>query len=121
MEIEEQIDNRPFIPVSHSQAEAILEHVPTPDNPPFRSLEGIVLWIASVLFILIVPAFFLLPYLASLAPPITDPEQIVEFAKSDPTSIFLQIVGIIPAHILTLALAWLIVTRGRRYSFRQTL
>jgi membrane protease YdiL (CAAX protease family) len=121
MEIEEQLDDHPFIPVSHAQAEAILEHAPTPDNPPFGPMEGIGLWIASVLLILIVPSFFLLPYIALQNPPIIDTEDIVEFAKSDPTSIFLQILGIIPAHFLTLALAWLIVTRGRRFSFRDVL
>jgi uncharacterized protein len=121
MEIEEQIDDQRFIPVSQAQAGAMLEHLPTPNDPPFGPLEGIGLWIASVAFILFVPAFLLLPYLASLDPPITDPEHIVEFAKSDPTSIFLQILGIIPAHVLTIALAWLIVTRGRRFSFRKTL
>jgi len=121
MEIEEQLENHPFIPVSHADAEAILEHVPTPDNPPFGPLEGIGLWIASVLFILLVPGFFLLPYLASLDRPITETDQIIAFAKTDPTSIFLQILGIIPAHILTLGLAWLLVTRGKRYSFRETL
>lgn len=92
-----------------------------PDNPPWGSIEAIGLWIASVLFILIIPGIFLLPYLASLNPPISDTEQIIEFAKTDPTSIFLQILGIIPAHLLTITLAWLIVTRGKRFSFRKTL
>ena len=64
-------------------------------------MAAIGVWIASVLFILIVPTIFLLPYLASLKPPITESDQIIEFAKTDPTSIFLQIVAIIPAHILT--------------------
>jgi uncharacterized protein len=121
MEIEEQLDDRPFIPVSHAEAEAILEHAPTPDDPPFGVFEGIGLWVASVALILIVPGFFLLPYLATLDPPITNADQIIEFAKSDATSIFLQILGIIPAHLLTIALAWMIVTRGRTYSFRDTL
>jgi len=121
MEIEEQIGDPGFIPVSHVEAEAFLERAPIPNDPPWNSLEAIGLWIASVLLIVIVPAIFLLPYLASLDPPITDAQQIVEFAKNDPTSIFLQIFSILPAHLLTLALAWMIVTRGRRYSFRQTL
>ena len=121
MEIEQQLDDHPFIPVSHAQAEAILEHAPTPDDPPFGSLEAIGLWIASIVLILIIPSFFLLPYLALQDPPIVNTEDIVEFAKNDPTSIFIQILGILPAHILTLALAWMIVTRGKTYSFRETL
>jgi membrane protease YdiL (CAAX protease family) len=74
-----------------------------------------------VLLILLIPSFFLLPYLAMQDPPIADAQEIVEFAKNDPTSIFLQILAILPAHILTLGLAWLLVTRGKLYSFRQTL
>lgn len=92
-----------------------------PDDPPWNSLEAVGVWIASVLMILIVPTLFLLPYLALQDPPITDSERIVEFAKSDPTSIFLQIVAIIPAHIITLVLAWFVVTRARKYGFRKML
>jgi membrane protease YdiL (CAAX protease family) len=33
----------------------------------------------------------------------------------------LSVVGIIPAHLLTLVLAWLVVTKFKKYSFRQTL
>jgi len=48
-------------------------------------------------------------------------DEMVEFVKTDPTSIFLQIVGIIPAHLLTILLAWAVVTGGRKYSFKETL
>ncbi|MEO6655026.1 MAG: CPBP family intramembrane glutamic endopeptidase [Pyrinomonadaceae bacterium] len=95
--------------------------IPGPANPPWNSLESVAVWIASVLFILIIPAIFLIPYLAMQSPPITDGEQIIEFAKSDPTSIILQIAAIIPAHIFTIILAWLVVTRLRKYDFRKTL
>lgn len=41
--------------------------------------------------------------------------------QSDPTAILLSIIGVIPAHILTLALAWAVVTRFNKYSFREVL
>jgi len=88
---------------------------------PWNVLEALAVWIMSVLLILIIPTIFLLPYLAMQDPPITSNEQLIEFAKADPTSILLQIVAILPAHILTLILAWLVVTRARRYSFREML
>ncbi|MFM9905084.1 MAG: lysostaphin resistance A-like protein [Pyrinomonadaceae bacterium] len=94
---------------------------PTPKDPPWGVLEGIGVWIVSVLFILIIPTIFLLPYLATQNASITDNEQLIDFAKTDPTSILLQIAGIIPAHVLTVLLAWLVVTRFRKYSFRKTL
>lgn len=94
---------------------------PTPDNPSWTSLEAIAVWIVSVLLIVMVPAMLLLPYLATLDPPVTETADIVEFAKSDPTSIVLQMLGILPAHLLTLVLAWLVVTRVKRYSFLKLL
>ena len=95
--------------------------IPAPNNPPWNVPVAIGVWIASVLFIMFVPAVFLIPYLAMHNPPITDGPEIIEFAKNDPVSIFLQILGIIPAHILTLLLAWLVVTRIRKYGFRKML
>jgi membrane protease YdiL (CAAX protease family) len=90
-----------------------------PNNPPWGALEAVGLWIASVLFILIVPAVFLLPYLFTRNPRIADPEQLVEFAKTDPMAVFLQIAAILPAHLFTVAVAWLIVTRSKKFNFRE--
>ncbi|MEP6788242.1 MAG: CPBP family glutamic-type intramembrane protease, partial [Acidobacteriota bacterium] len=108
--------NRP-LPVEPSPVDL----TPTPNDPPWGMFEAVGVWIASVLFIVFVPAFFLLPYLALHKPPITASEQIVEFAKNDPTAIFLQILAVLPAHLLTILLAWLVVTRARKFSFRETL
>lgn len=90
---------------------------PTPNDPPWGVLEGLGVWIASVLCILIVPAVFLLPYLATLKDQFTENDQMIEFAKTDPTAVLLQIVAILPAHLLTILLAWLVVTRLNKYSF----
>lgn len=46
---------------------------------------------------------------------------LVDFATNDPTAILLQVIAIIPAHVFTLLAAWLVVTKMRKYSFRQTL
>jgi membrane protease YdiL (CAAX protease family) len=43
------------------------------------------------------------------------------FVEKDPTAILLSIVGVFPAHLLTLLMAWMVVTRMRKYSFRETL
>ena len=119
MEIEDQLLYPAAIPSAEVPITAAV--TPTPDTPPWGILEAIGVWVASVLFILIIPTLFLLPYLATLKPPITESSEIIEFAKSDPTSIFIQIVAIIPAHLLTLLIAWLVVTRIRKFSFLRTL
>lgn len=93
---------------------------PSPDNPPWGVATAIGIWVLSVVFILFVPLIFLLPYLASLGQSL-DGDQLVEFVKTDSASIFLQIFGVIPAHILTLVVAWLLVTQVRKYSFREML
>lgn len=94
---------------------------PTPDNPPWNNLASFGLWIASVLFIVVFPSLVFLPYLAKQQIDFTNKDAIVEFAKTDPTAVLLQIVSVIPAHIFTLLLAWLIVTRIKKYSFREML
>ncbi len=119
MQNPDQIAYSPELPLPVEPA--IIPEPPTPNNPPWGSLEGVGLWVASILAILIIPTLFLLPYLATIQPPITESEQLVEFAKTDPTAVFLQIVAIIPAHLLTILLAWLIVTKGRKYSFKAML
>jgi len=49
-----------------------LDAVPSPDNPQWSSLEAIGVWIASVLFIIIIPTIILLPYLAMNGVQLTD-------------------------------------------------
>jgi membrane protease YdiL (CAAX protease family) len=88
-----------------------------PNNPPWGAWEGVGVWFASVLFILFVPVVFLLPYLAMHKPPILDNEQLVEFAKSDPTAVLLQIIAILPAHLLTAIVAYFVITRFRKFNF----
>lgn len=118
MEIETSLDE--IAPLNPRDAQHVTE-LPSPDNPPWASWEAISVWIASVLFIVIVPAIFLLPYLAMNGVQLTDSEALVEFAKTDAMSIVVQIAAIVPAHLLTVALAWLVVTRGRKYSFKEML
>ncbi|MFT3745611.1 MAG: CPBP family intramembrane metalloprotease [Pyrinomonadaceae bacterium] len=78
-------------------------------------------WVISVAFIAFFPALLLYPYLASKGVPLTDTAQIVDLAKNDPDAIFIQIIAIIPAHIFTLLLAWLVISQGRKYKFLKTL
>ena len=93
---------------------------PSPDNPPWGSWAAFGVWVASVALVIICPLIFVVPYLAS-AGILNQREQFEAAVKTDPMAVFLQIIGIIPAHLLTLALAWFVVTRGRRFSFKEML
>ena len=93
----------------------------SPNNPPWNGWIAIGYWLLSVLFIVVVPAVFLVPYLFSQHINFQDREALNKFIFSDPTAIVLQLAPVILAHILTLAAGWFIVTRANRYSFRETL
>jgi len=116
--IEQTLDLQPSDP-RDNQLELTVE--PTPDNPPWNGWIAIGTWILSVLLIAIVPSLILVMYALTQNPPISDSEALVEFAKNDPFAIILQVVSIIPVHLITLLIAWLVVTRFRAFSFRKTL
>lgn len=94
---------------------------PTPDNPPWFSGIAILTWLASILFIAVFPALFFLPYLYGRLNEFADFSDAVEKLQFDPTAVLLQIISVIPAHLATLLLAWLVITRNRKFSFRKTL
>lgn len=88
---------------------------PTPNNPPWNGWAAIGLWVLSVLSIVILPLFFVIPYL------VLSGKMFAEGVESDPTVILVSLIAIIPVHIFTLVGAWFIVTRRNRYSYRETL
>ena len=93
----------------------------SPDDPPWGSWIAIVVWMASVLLIAMVPVIFLAPYLLSQGIHTRGQEELARFATSDPTALLLQMAAIIPAHLLTLAIGWAIVTRFKKHPFLETL
>lgn len=94
---------------------------PTPNDPPWNSWAAAGVWVVSVLAILILPTLFLLPYLANSGVKLSDNAALRDFAMSDPTAVILQLASVIPAHLITLALCWLVVTRMRKYDLFTTL
>lgn len=92
-----------------------------PNNPPWGSPTAFGVWLLSVLLIVFVPTIFLLPYIFSTTGGNLDPESVARIATSDPTGILIQILAILPAHLITLVAAWYVVTRNRTFSFTEML
>lgn len=116
-------NNTENLPQAELNQEILLPdlQIPTPDNPPWNNWMAIGMWISSVVFIAVFQNLFLFPYLAKQNLDFVNQAALIEFVKTDPTAILLQVISILPAHICTLLLAWLIVTNFKKYSFRQTL
>ena len=107
------------------------EHAPPPEPRPSEAVQapaetswvsawgdvGISfgVWIASVILLLFLPLIYALPYLvyrvAKFGPP--TPEAL----STDKLLIFYSVMGILPTHLLTLVIVWLVITYGGRRPF----
>lgn len=87
----------------------------TPDNPPWTSPLAFVMWILSVLAIVVFPGIGILTYMGITGK--TDAADLVQ----DEWAILINLVAVLPAHLATLGLAWLLVTARFSFPTRQTL
>jgi hypothetical protein len=89
-----------------------------PNNPVWGVGGALLLWIGTFVIQAIIPVLVLIPFAMhrGLNPSSPDFGQaFIELAKTDGTAILLQVVSILPTHILTLAVLWAFVTRfGKR-------
>jgi uncharacterized protein len=108
-------------PLQEKDVTAIKLTEPSPDNPPWNSGIAFLVWFASVVFILIFPTIAIGIYIAANGVSFTNQEQLVELLKTDINASIIQILAIIPAHIFTLILAWAVITKFNKYSFREML
>jgi membrane protease YdiL (CAAX protease family) len=116
------VDNNVEAPeFTGAEPKTVADLMVSPNNPPWNGWMAMGVWILSVLFILVVPLVFLAPYLVSKHIDFKDRQAVQDFIFTDPTAILLQLAPVIVAHILTFAVAWAVVTRFGKYSFRQTL
>jgi len=73
-------------------------------------------WVVSVILLVFVPVIVALPYMiyriftsgGAISP---------EAISTDKTLLFLSVLGIIPTHLLTLVIAWMVVSEGGRRPF----
>jgi membrane protease YdiL (CAAX protease family) len=81
-------------------------------------VAAIGLWLLSILSLTILPALIALPYVFIRYPNTKDFGQLL---TTDPTIIFLTIIGVLPAHLVTFGGAWAIVTQFGRRPFWQSI
>ena len=81
-------------------------------------LQASLAWLASVILLWLVPQFCAIPYIAThyrgMAPT-------KELLLNDKTFILILVAGFLPAHVLTLILAWAIASRLGKFSPLRTL
>ena len=121
VEIEQQPAYRQFETAQSTTPHNLIPTAPTPSNPPWNSGTAVGVWVLSVFFILFIPVLFLLPYAISRGISVTDQQQLSDFVLTDQGAVLAQLVPVLFAHLLTLAVAWAVVTKLNTHSFRITL
>ena len=95
-----------------------------PNDPPWGLGGALFVWLASVVLIIFLPLVFLIPYSLQRGLNPAQPDyvqKLATFAVTDKTAIFLQVLSLLPSHILTFGLVWMLVTRFGRLPFREAL
>lgn len=81
--------------------------------------KAVVLWATSFILLLTVPLITALPYIVYKLATVG-----AEYAKALPTDktlLFFSVLGIFPAHLLTLVVIWMVITEGGRRPFWKTI
>ena len=96
---------------------------PDPDNPPWNIGIACLTWLGSVALLFgmsAVSLIIILPYFNSKYGSVSQ-EQLRQLLMTDKVAVLLQVVAVIPAHLLTLVLAWAVVTNLGKRPFWRTL
>jgi membrane protease YdiL (CAAX protease family) len=93
----------------------------SPNNPPWNSYVAILLLIVSIGLIFVLPPLLVFPYLASKGIQLTGNPDLQTAFFGDKTAVSLGLAATFLAHILTIVLAWFIVTNYKQYSFTKML
>jgi membrane protease YdiL (CAAX protease family) len=88
-------------------------------QPWIEVVKGVGVWVMSVVLLVLFPVVFALPYMIYKI--VTSGAPTPEAIQSDKMLIFISVLGIFPTHLLTLAVAWMVVTEGGRRPFWKTI
>ncbi|HEX8175934.1 MAG TPA: CPBP family intramembrane glutamic endopeptidase [Pyrinomonadaceae bacterium] len=96
--------------------------LPDPDNPPWSLKAAVLTWLGSVGILLAVSVFssvIALLYLLFTYGSNVKGEELTRLITRDKMAVLIQVSGVIPVHLLTLVLVWVVVTgRGKRPFWR---
>lgn len=90
-------------------------------NKPAWGLGGALLvWFVSILLVIFMPLVFLIPYASYKGIHLGASDYLpalVQFATNDKTAVLLQLLALLPSHLITFLLIWALVTRFGKRSF----
>lgn len=98
--------------------ESIADNPPWAQPPWLGALISLFVWAGSVVSLLLVPILVVGPYIVYVVS--TNRQGLLQL-EQDKTFLFLSVLGVIPAHIVTFFLAYVVVRRGRSYPFFKSL
>lgn len=111
-------EERAAPPATVPGAEILLRPNPEKSSRWLAWLEvakALVIWFTSFLLLLFIPVIVAAPYFVYKVVTVGPPSP--QALAGDKMLIFYSVLGILPAHLLTLALVWMIVTEGGRRPF----
>ncbi len=88
-----------------------------PNDPPWGVTQALLVWVVSMALLFIVPLLAILPYVLYRVLV----HGSVEGLGTDANLIFISIASVLPTHVLTFLIVWLLVTNRGRRPFWQTL
>jgi membrane protease YdiL (CAAX protease family) len=111
-----------FPPAPTPRTEFESRSIPNERERLFAWLDVVIavfIWITSFALLLIVPVITALPYVIyRLATVGTSAAQVL---AQDKMVLFFSVLGILPAHLLTLVIIWMVLSRGGRQPFWKTI
>ena len=90
------------------------------NNPPWGLGGALLVWFVSLFLLAFVPVVLLIPYAYQRGINFTDPDfarRFTEFAIGDKSAILLQIVTLLPIHVITFGFVWALATRLGKLPF----
>lgn len=117
------IPTESYSAIAEAAAEPLVAREPNPDDPPWGIPAAVTTWVGSIVLLFgmsLISAVIITLILYSRHGNLTN-DQLIKLMTTDKTAVLLQVIAVIPAHLLTLLLAWAVVTNMGKRPFWRTL